>query len=114
MSIENFYPFQFPRSERTVQEIRIEINNAAVNLNKSACNIVTASRGTRKMFAKSFGEYSSSFTELRESVWELAGTCCGATIVSGLGVDVMFDASMLFSSPDMKAQVSYSDRLLSV
>jgi hypothetical protein len=26
----------------------------------------------------------------------------------------MFDASMLFSSPDMKAQVSYSDRLLSV
>lgn len=67
-----FY-LQYPSTDRSFQEIQIEINNAAVNLNQAASNIVTASRGTPKQLADSSREYSTSYSEFIRSGLTMAG-----------------------------------------
>ncbi|XP_052693611.1 talin-2-like [Crassostrea angulata] len=64
---------KYPSTDRTFQEIQIEINNDAVNLNQAASDIVTASRGTPKQLAESSREYSSSYSEFIKSGLTMAG-----------------------------------------
>uniref|UniRef100_A0A8W8NUC3 Talin IBS2B domain-containing protein n=1 Tax=Magallana gigas TaxID=29159 RepID=A0A8W8NUC3_MAGGI len=97
---------KYPSTDRTFQEIQIEIN-AAVNLNQAASDIVTASRGTPKQLAESSGEYSSSYSEFIKSGLTMAGLSKdGDTqnqIVGGLKNVSMVSSKLLLAAKSVSA-----------
>nr|XP_022305900.1 talin-1-like isoform X8 [Crassostrea virginica] len=98
---------QYPSTDRSFQEIQIEINNAAVNLNQAASNIVTASRGTPKQLADSSREYSTSYSEFIRSGLTMAGlNKDGETqnqIVGGLKNISMVSSKLLLAAKSVSA-----------
>ncbi|XP_065937051.1 talin-1 isoform X14 [Magallana gigas] len=98
---------KYPSTDRTFQEIQIEINNAAVNLNQAASDIVTASRGTPKQLAESSREYSSSYSEFIKSGLTMAGLSKdGDTqnqIVGGLKNVSMVSSKLLLAAKSVSA-----------
>lgn len=98
---------KYPSTDRTFQEIQIENNNAAVNLNQAASDIVTASRGTPKQLAESSHEYSSSYSEFIKSGLTMAGLSKdGDTqnhIVGGLKNVSMVSSKLLLAAKSVLA-----------
>uniref|UniRef100_A0A8W8NXD2 Talin-1 n=1 Tax=Magallana gigas TaxID=29159 RepID=A0A8W8NXD2_MAGGI len=98
---------KYPSTDRTFQEIQIENNNAAVNLNQAASDIVTASRGTPKQLAESSREYSSSYSEFIKSGLTMAGLSKdGDTqnqIVGGLKNVSMVSSKLLLAAKSVSA-----------
>uniref|UniRef100_A0A8W8NUA5 Talin-1 n=1 Tax=Magallana gigas TaxID=29159 RepID=A0A8W8NUA5_MAGGI len=98
---------KYPSTDRTFQEIQIEINNAAVNLNQAASDIVTASRATPKQLAESSREYSSSYSEFIKSGLTMAGLSKdGDTqnqIVGGLKNVSMVSSRLLLAAKSVSA-----------
>ncbi|XP_052693138.1 talin-2-like isoform X2 [Crassostrea angulata] len=98
---------KYPSTDRTFQEIQIENNNAAVNLNQAASDIVTASRGTPKQLAESSREYSSSYSEIIKSGLTMAGLSKdGDTqnqIVGGLKNVSMVSSKLLLAAKSVSA-----------
>ncbi|XP_056003983.1 talin-1-like isoform X5 [Ostrea edulis] len=98
---------QYPSTDRTFQEVQIEINNAAVNLNQSASNIVTASRGTPIQLAESSREYSTSYSEFIKSGLTVAGLSKDVDtqnqIVGGLKNISMVSSKLLLAAKSVSA-----------
>ncbi|XP_062597737.1 talin-1-like isoform X2 [Saccostrea cucullata] len=98
---------QYPSTDRTFQEIQIEINNAAVNLNQAASDIVTASRGTPKQLAESSQVYGSSYSEFIKSGLTMAGLSKDVDtqnqIVGGLKNVSMVSSKLLLAAKSVSA-----------
>ncbi|XP_061190934.1 talin-1-like isoform X3 [Saccostrea echinata] len=98
---------QYPSTDRTFQEVQIEINNAAVNLNQAASDIVTASRGTPKQLAESSQVYGSSYSEFIKSGLTMAGLSKDVDtqnqIVGGLKNVSMVSSKLLLAAKSVSA-----------
>ncbi|KAK3096284.1 hypothetical protein FSP39_025308 [Pinctada imbricata] len=98
---------QFPSTDRNFQDVQIEMNNAAVNLNQAASNIVTASRGTPQQLAESSNEYSSSYHMFVNTGLTMAGISKDSDtqnqIVGGLKSVSMVSSKLLLAAKSVSA-----------
>lgn len=98
---------QFPSTSKNFQEVQIEMNNAAVNLNQAASDIVTATRGTAQQLASSTNRYSTSYQEFVHSGLTMAGVSKDAEtqnqIVGGLRSVSMVSSKLLLAAKSVSA-----------
>ncbi|CAI9742944.1 talin-1-like isoform X1 [Octopus vulgaris] len=64
---------QIPETNRSYQEAQGEMNQAAVNLNQAASDIVTTSRGTPQQLASSSNRYGHAYKDFVDSGLVMAG-----------------------------------------
>ena len=71
-----FLLFQFPSTERSFQEVQSEMNDAAVNLNTAASDIITNSRTTTQQLSHSSEQYNRAYQYFVDTGLTLAGMFC--------------------------------------
>ena len=98
---------KFPESHRSFQEVQVQMNNSAVNLNQAASEIVTASRGPPQQVAESSSRFSRSYADFMDSGLVFAGATKDQEnrrqIVSGLRSVSMMSSKLLLASKSLQA-----------
>ena len=100
--------FQFPtRTERSFQEVQVQLNNKAVDLNQATGNVVEASRGTPKQVAASTNRFSRAYEDFMDHGMEMAGATKNedtkSQIVSGLKSVSMVSSKLLMATKSLLA-----------
>ena len=98
---------QYPESGRNFQEVQQILNNSAVNLNQSASDIVTASRGTPAQIAESTNRFSKAYEDFVDSGLHFAGATkdedTQSQIVTGLRSVSMVSSKLLLATKSLLA-----------
>ena len=71
--MNKFEIFQFPATSRSFQEVQSEMNEAAVNLNTAASDIITNSRTTTQQLSHSSEQYNKAYQHFVDTGLTLAG-----------------------------------------
>ncbi|XP_064644913.1 talin-1-like isoform X4 [Lineus longissimus] len=97
----------YPPTNKTFQEVQLQLNNSAVNLNQGACEIVTHSRGTPQQLASSSNRFSKSYGEFVHSGLTMAGitkdTEVKSSIVTNLKSTSMVSSKLLLAAKSLHA-----------
>ncbi|XP_076081524.1 talin-1-like isoform X6 [Mytilus galloprovincialis] len=98
---------QFPPTNKNFQDVQLEMNNVAVNLNQAASDIVTSSRGAPKLLAESTRQYSATYEEFVKTGLTIAGITkdneTQSQIVGGLRSVSMVSSKLLMASKQVSA-----------
>ncbi|KAL5020158.1 hypothetical protein ScPMuIL_003050 [Solemya velum] len=98
---------QFPTTNKSFQEVQIEMNNVAVTLNQAASDIVTTSRGTPQQLAASSNRYSRAHQDFVDTGLTMAGktkdTETQSQIVGGLKSVSMVSSKLLLAAKSVSA-----------
>ncbi|XP_064596457.1 talin-1-like [Liolophura sinensis] len=98
---------EFPSTTQSFQEVQLGLNNAAVNLNQAASNIVTAARGTPQQLSESSVRYGSAYQDFVDSGLLMAGLTSDIDtrhqIVGGLRNVSMTSSKLLQASKSVSA-----------
>lgn len=94
-------------TSKSFQDVQLEMNNVAVNLNQAASNIVTSSRGEPKLLAESSRHYSSTYEEFVKTGLTIAGITkdqeTQSQIVGGLRSVSMVSSKLLMAAKSVSA-----------
>lgn len=73
VSISRVCTVQIPPANKSFQEAQNELNQTAADLNQSAGEVVTATRGSSSQLAVASGKFSQDFDEFLDAGIEMAG-----------------------------------------
>ncbi|XP_055955771.1 talin-2-like isoform X4 [Patella vulgata] len=97
----------FPNTNKNYNEVQSDMNNAAVNLNQAASDIVTASRGATSQLASSSNRYGQCYQEFVHNGLTMAGLTkdyeTQNQIVGGLKSVSMVSSKLLLAAKSVSA-----------